>query len=275
VAGLAAAFGSGAMTNSIAEMEETEVMLVIGSNTTENHPVIGTVLRRGVLFKGAKLIVCDPREIGLVRDAHIWLRQRPGTDLALINGLLHVILREGLQNQAFIEERTENFAALKKSVASYTPKRVEKITGVPAADLEKAARLYAGAKTAAIFYAMGITQHKKGTDNVKALANLAMACGQLGRPGTGVNPLRGQNNVQGACDLGCLPGDLTGYQKVADKNVRQKFAEAWGVKTLSDKSGLTVTEIMDAAHGTGVTIKRREDTHRMAEANKAFAHYRW
>jgi len=236
------------MTNSIAEMEDTEVMLVIGSNTTENHPVIGTVLRRGVLLKGAKLVVCDPREIGLVRDAHLWLRQRPGTDLALINGLIHVILREGLQNQAFIDERTENFTALKESVASYTPQRVEKITGVPAGDLEKAARLYAGAKSAAIFYAMGITQHKKGTDNVKALANLAMACGQVGRPGTGVNPLRGQNNVQGACDLGCLPGDLTGYQKVADMKVRQKFAEAWGVDTLSDKPGLTVTEIMDAAH---------------------------
>ena len=248
MAGLAAAFGSGAMTNSIAEMEDTDVMLVIGSNTTENHPVIGTVLRRGVTRNGAKLIVCDPRDIGLVRDASLWLRQRPGTDLALINGLINVILREGLQNQAFIDERTENFAELKKSVADYTPKRVEKITGVAAADLEAAARLYAQAGKAAIFYAMGITQHKKGTDNVKALANLAMVCGHMGRPGTGVNPLRGQNNVQGACDLGCLPGDLTGYQKVADPAVRKKFAKAWGVKSISDTPGLTVTEIMDGAH---------------------------
>ncbi len=235
------------MTNSIMEMEQCQVMLVIGSNTTENHPVIGTVLRRGVARQGAKLIVCDPREIPLVQDAALWIRQRPGTDIALINGMLHVIIKEGLQNQAFIDERTENFAALKDVVAKYTPAKVAKITGVPAADIEAAARMYAGAERAAIFYAMGITQHSHGTDNVRALANLAMACGQIGRPGTGVNPLRGQNNVQGACDVGCLPGDLPGYQKVANKDVRKQFKDYWG-KTLPAEPGLTLSEMMAAAH---------------------------
>ena len=161
--------------------------------------------------------------------------------------MLHVIIKEGLQNQAFIDERTENFAALKDVVAKYTPAKVAKITGVPAADIEAAARMYAGAERAAIFYAMGITQHSHGTDNVRALANLAMACGQIGRPGTGVNPLRGQNNVQGACDVGCLPGDLPGYQKVANKDVRKQFKDYWG-KTLPAEPGLTLSEMMAAAH---------------------------
>jgi formate dehydrogenase alpha subunit len=248
VAGLATAFGSGAMTNSIAEMEHTDVMLVIGSNTTENHPVIGTVLRRNVLNNGGKIIVCDPRRIGLVQDAELWLRQRPGTDVALINGLLNVILSEGLQNQAFINERTENFEACKEAVESYTPEKVEGITGIPADDIRAAARLYAGAGSAAIFYAMGITQHTSGTDNVKALANLAMACGHMGRPGTGVNPLRGQNNVQGACDMGGLPNVYTGYQKVDDPSANAKMALAWGVDWLPDKPGQTLTEVMEGIH---------------------------
>ena len=246
--GLATTLGSGAMTNSISEMRDCQVMLVIGSNTTENHPVIGSTLRQGVVHNGAKLIVCDPRGIDLVRDATLWLRQRPGTDVALINGLLNVILAEGLQDQAFIDERTENFDALVQAVKSYTPDKVSRITGVPADDIKAAARLYAGAQRAAIFYAMGITQHSNGTDNVKSLANLAMACGQFGRPSTGVNPLRGQNNVQGACDMGCLPGDYTGYQKVADPKVRAKMREAWQDKALPAAPGLTVTEMMDAAH---------------------------
>jgi formate dehydrogenase alpha subunit len=244
VAGLAAAFGSGAMTNSIAEMESTEVMLVIGSNTTENHPVISTVLKRNASRNGGKLIVCDPRRIGLVDESTLWLRQRPGTDVALINGLIQVILAEGLENREFIEARTENFPALAEAVAAYTPERVSEITGVPAEDLRAAARTYARADTAAIFYAMGITQHRNGTDNVKALANLAMVCGHLGRPGTGVNPLRGQNNVQGACDLGGLPNVFSGYQKVDDPQANAKMARAWGVEALADRPGLTVTEIM-------------------------------
>ncbi len=248
MAGLATAFGSGAMTNSIAEMEHTDVMLVIGSNTTENHPVIGTVLRRNVLKNGGKIIVCDPRKIGLVQDSTLWLRQRPGTDVALINGLLNVIVSEGLQNQAFLDERTENFDACKEAVQSYTPEKVEQITGVPADDIRSAARLYAGAESAAIFYAMGITQHTSGTDNVKALANLAMACGHMGRPGTGVNPLRGQNNVQGACDMGGLPNVYTGYQKVDDPAANQKMAQAWGVESLPNKPGQTLTEVMEGVH---------------------------
>jgi formate dehydrogenase alpha subunit len=248
VAGLAASFGSGAMTNSIQEMEQCQVALVIGSNTTENHPVIGTVLRRAVLLGGAKIIVADPRRIGLVEDAAIWMRQRPGTDLALINALIHVILKEGLQDQAFIDARTENIEALKESVKKYTPAKAEKITGIPAGDIEAAARLYAGAERAGIFYAMGITQHVTGTDNVKALANLAMVCGHLGKPGSGVNPLRGQNNVQGACDMGGLPGDLPGYQKVANKDVLKRFKESWDLKKLPATPGQTLTEIMESAH---------------------------
>ncbi len=236
------------MTNSIAEMENTDCMLVIGSNTTENHPVIGTVLRRNVTRNGGKLIVCDPRKIGLVQDAELWLRQRPGTDAALINGMMNVIIAEGLQNQKFIDERTENFEALKECVAKYTPEKVAEITGVPAEDIRAAARLYATSESAAIFYAMGITQHTNGTDNVKSLANLSMLCGQIGRPGTGVNPLRGQNNVQGACDMGGLPNVFSGYQPVADLAARGKMETAWGAKGLGDKPGLTVTEMMDAIH---------------------------
>jgi len=245
VAGLAAAFGSGAMTNSIAEIEAADIILVTGSNTTENHPVIAAAIKRAVTRRGARLIVADPREIGLVRFADVWLRQRPGTDVAWINGLIKVILDEGLLNQAFIDERTENFEALARVLDAYSPDRVESITGIPAADLVRAARLYAGAGAATILYAMGITQHTNGTDNVKALANLAMAAGQIGRASTGVNPLRGQNNVQGACDMGGLPNVYPGYQVVTDPSNRAKFEKAWG-RPLSDQVGLTVVEIIEA-----------------------------
>ncbi len=248
MAGLATAFGSGAMTNSIDEVEQVEVALVIGSNTTENHPVIGAALRRGATRHGMKLIVADPREIGLVKDATIWLRQRPGSDAALVNAMLHVILAEGLENREYIANKTENFEAVRQAVEKCTPAWAEQISGVPAQKIIEAARLYAGAGSAAIYYAMGITQHRAGTDNVKALANLALACGHLGERGTGVNPLRGQNNVQGACDMGALPGDLPGYQKTANKAVRDRFAAAWGVKRMPAKPGLTLTDAMDAAH---------------------------
>jgi len=247
VTGLAATFGSGAMTNSIAEIEDADAILVIGSNTTETHPVTSTFIKRAVQLKQAKLIVADPRKITLTNFADVWLRQRPGTDVALINGLLQVILSEDLQDQAFIDSRTENFEELKKIVSSYTPEKVEEITGVPAQDLISAARTYAKADKATIVYAMGITQHTSGTDNVKALANLAMATGNVGRPSTGVNPLRGQNNVQGACDMGGLPNVYTGYQQVADKEIKEKFEKAWGVK-LSDKPGLTVVEIINSVY---------------------------
>jgi formate dehydrogenase major subunit/formate dehydrogenase alpha subunit len=246
VAGLATAFGSGAMTNSITDLEEAECFLITGTNTTENHPVISTFVKRAVTQRGAKLILADPRNIELSKFATVWLRQKPGTDVAWINGLMNVIISEGLLNEKFVSERTENFEALKATVSKYTPEYVEKISGIPAEDLKKAARLYAKSKASAILYAMGITQHINGTDNVKSLANLSMLTGQIGRPGTGVNPLRGQNNVQGACDMACLPGNLPAYKKVTEAADRKPFEEAWGV-TLPEKPGLTIPKVIDAA----------------------------
>ena len=185
------------MTNDFKSIRDADVMLVIGSNTTEAHPVIGAMIRQRKR-EGATLVVCDPRRIELAQQADIHLRQKSGTDVALVNGMMHVILRENLQDGAFIAERVENFDALREAVASYTPARVSEITGVPADLVEKAARAYARGPNSAIFYTMGITQHVTGTNNVRTMANLALLCGMLGRPGTGVNPLRGQNNVQGA-----------------------------------------------------------------------------
>jgi formate dehydrogenase alpha subunit len=247
VAGLAAAFGSGAMTNSLEDIYKSDVLLLIGTNTTENHPVVATKMKQAVTKGGAKLIVADPREIDMTRFADIWLRQTPGTDVALINGLMHVIIEEGLYDEEYVGDRTEGFEELQEIVKRYTPEFVEGITGVLQDDLRNAARLYAGAKRASIFYAMGITQHITGTDNVKSLANLAMLCGNVGIEGGGVNPLRGQNNVQGACDLGALPNVYTGYQQVANEEARVKFEKAWGIKGLPAHVGLTVTEMMPAA----------------------------
>jgi formate dehydrogenase alpha subunit len=244
VAGLAASFGSGAMTNSIEELEESDCILVTGSNTSETHPVIATFIKRAARLKGKTLIVIDPRRLMLTRHAAIWLRQRPGSDAALLNGLMHVIIRENLQDHAYIAERTENFEALREKVAGYTPAMVEQISGIPAADLEKAARLYASAPKAVICYAMGITQHITGTDNVKSLANLAMLCGNVGIRGGGVNPLRGQNNVQGACDMGGLPNVYSGYQSVTEPDNRWKMERIWGVRNLPDWVGLTMTEML-------------------------------
>jgi formate dehydrogenase alpha subunit len=247
VAGLAAAFGSGAMTNSIEEIEYTDVILATGTNTTENHPVISSRVKRAVRQRGAKLIVIDPREIDLVKYATIWLRQKPGTDVAVLNGLMNVIIAEGLYAREYVENRTEGFEALQKTVAAYTPERVQEISGVPAEDLKAAARLYAKAAKASILYAMGMTQHITGTDNVKSCANLAMLCGMVGIEGGGVNPLRGQNNVQGACDMGALPNVFPAYQPVANDEVRARFEKAWNA-TLPSKPGKTIVEIMDAAH---------------------------
>ncbi len=246
VAGLAAAFGSGAMTNSIEEIEFANCILVTGSNTTETHPVIATLIRRAVRQHGAKLIVVDPRRIDLVRDATLWLRQRNGTDVAWLNGMMNVILSEGLEDRAFIGERTEEFEAFRAVVAEYSPESVEEITSIPADALREAARIYATAGCSSIIYSMGITQHTTGTDNVLSIANLAMLTGNVGRPSTGVNPLRGQNNVQGACDLGALSNVYPGYQKVTDPAAQEKFEAAWGVK-LSPTVGLTVVEAMNAA----------------------------
>ena len=246
MAGLAAAFGSGAMTNSLADLSESDCYLITGTNTTENHPVIATIIKRAVIQRGATLILVDPRDIDLAKFASVWLRQKPGTDIAWINGLINVILRESLVDETFIAERTENFDAVRKAVKKYTPEYVESITGIPKDDLIKAATQFAHANAAAILYAMGITQHTKGTNNVKSLANLAMLTGNMGRPGTGVNPLRGQNNVQGACDMACLPGNLPGYRKVGDDEHRKPFEEAWGTK-LPSKPGLTIPDMVEAA----------------------------
>jgi formate dehydrogenase alpha subunit len=252
VAGLAASFGSGAMTNSIQELEDADCILVIGSNTNENHPVIAARIKRAARFKNKDLIVVDPRRQDLVKHARLFLRQIPGTDIALINSMMQVIIAEKLYDESYVTERTENFDALKETVAKYTPEYAAKITGVPAALIIEAARMFARAKVASIVYCMGITQHTVGTDNVKTLANLAMLCGNVGIHGGGVNPLRGQNNVQGACDMGGLPNVFSGYQPVADAAARQKMEAAWGVSNLNDKPGMTMTEMLPAISKGGI-----------------------
>jgi len=246
VAGLAATFGSGAMTNSIAEIGDAESIFIIGSNTSESHPVIALEVMNAVRYKGAKLIVADPRKIRMVEFADIWLRQKPGTDVAFINGMLNIIISEGLYDADFVKNRTDGFEELKEAVKEYEPSMVSEITGVSEDNLREAARLYAQADKASILFCMGITQHTTGTNNVMALANLAMATGHVGKESSGVNPLRGQNNVQGACDLGALPNVLTGYQSVVDEAARKIFEEAWAV-TLPPTPGLTIVEIMHAA----------------------------
>ncbi len=245
VASLATIFGSGAMTNSIREIEGMEVIFVIGSNTKETHPVIANRMLKA-LRKGTKLIVADPRRVPLVRFSEIFLRLKPGTDVALLNGMAHVILKEGLHNDEFINERTEGFDEWKKSIETFTPQNASKITGIPEEEIIKAAKLYGGSRKAGIFYAMGITQHTHGTDNVNAVANLALLTGNIGREHTGISPLRGQNNVQGACDAGCLPNVYPGYQRVDIPMVKKKFEDAWGVQ-LSDKEGLELTEMVESA----------------------------
>ena len=246
MAGLAATFGSGAMTNPIADIDEAQLLFLIGTNTTEAHPVIGYRMLRAIR-RGARLVVVDPRRTELAERADYWLQLRPGTDIALLNGLMHIILREGLEDRAFIEERCENFADLAETVARYTPERVAEITGVPAEQLYAVARLYATTDRAALYYTLGITEHVTGTRNVMSCANLAMLTGHLGRPGTGVNPIRGQNNVQGACDMGALPDVYPGYQKVDVPEVRAKFEAAWGV-ALSGAVGRKIPEMFDAAN---------------------------
>lgn len=232
------------MTNSVAEIAENDALLVIGSNTTENHPIIALRMKEAVA-NGAKLIVADPRKIPLVKFATLWLRHRPGTDSVLLNAIMNAILAEGLEDKEFIDAKTEGYADFVKSLASFTPEFGEEVTGVPAEDIRKAARIYGSAKNAGIYYAMGITQHVMGTYNVHAVGNLALLTGNVGKRAAGVNPLRGQNNVQGACDMGGLPNVYPGYQKVDDPVAREKFEKAWG-KTLSGKLGLPATEMTGA-----------------------------
>ncbi len=248
MAGLAAAFGSGAMTNSIDEIEHAPVIFIIGSNTTEQHPLVGRRILRAVRERGAQLIVADPRAIDITGFASIHLQLKPGTNIALLNGMIGVILAENLHDEEFIGQRTEGFDALQETVARYPLDKVSAITGVPAEDIRKAARLYATAERASIIYCMGVTQHASGTNGVMAVANLAMVTGNVGKESTGVNPLRGQNNVQGACDMGALPNVFSAYQQVASPEARSKMESAWKVEGLSDKPGLTLTEMMAAAH---------------------------
>ncbi|NTU89054.1 MAG: formate dehydrogenase subunit alpha [Actinobacteria bacterium] len=246
VAGLAKTLGSGAMTNTIRDVtEDVDAILLVGSNPEEAHPVIGMQIRRAV-DKGAKLIVVDPRKIDLAERAAYHLQIRPGTNIAFANGMMHIMIEEDLIDHAFIEERAENYDALKAMVASYTPARVAEICHIDAADLIEATRLYATAHRAPIIYCLGVTEHSMGTEGVMSLSNIALLAGKFGRPGCGVNPLRGQNNVQGACDMGCLPTDFPGYQKVADPAVVEKFEKAWDCQ-LSSNPGLTSTEALAAA----------------------------
>ncbi|MBM4137346.1 MAG: formate dehydrogenase subunit alpha [Nitrospira sp.] len=234
------------MTNSISEIENHDVIFVIGSNTTETHPIIGLKIKKAVR-KGAELIVADPRKIDLVRFAQVWIQQRPGTDVALLNSMMHVIIKEDLIDKKFIDSRTEGFEAFRGMLDEYTPEVGESITGVPKEDIIKAALLYGNAIRPGIYYTMGITQHTHGTENVFVIAKLALMTGNLGRESTGVNPLRGQNNVQGATDMGCIPDFYPGYQKVNIRGVKEKFEKVWGVK-LSEIPGLTATEMVRSAN---------------------------
>jgi len=233
------------MTNSIDELKNSRCIFVIGSNTTEAHPVIALNIKEAVVNNGAELIVADPRAIDLVRFAALHIAQKPGTDVALINAMMNVIIDEKLLDSDFINDRTEGFADLAEAVKNFTPEMAAEITTIPADKIRQAARTYARASTASIIYSMGITQHTTGTDNVLSLANLSMLTGNVGLESTGVNPLRGQNNVQGACDLGALPNVYPGYQSVEASDIRAKFETAWG-KELSPTKGLTVVEMMHA-----------------------------
>ena len=232
------------MTNSFAELEHAKCVLVIGSNTTVAHPIAAKRLMR-VRGNGGRLIVADPRKTQISHLADLHVQHNLGSDVALINGMMHIIYKNGWHNQAFIDERTENLPAMLEVIEQFTPERVEAITGVTEAEIIQMAEWYAKAEASAIVYVLGITQHTTGTDNVKSLANLAMLCGHIGRPSTGVNPIRGQNNVQGACDMGALPNVFPGYQYVTVPENVAKFEKAWNVK-LSGTPGLTMYEQVEA-----------------------------
>jgi len=244
VAGLAASFGSGAMSNSMDDVaKEAKSLFVIGSNTTEQHPVFGAMLRQAVRKRGAKLVVADPRKIDITEFATLHLRHKPGTDIALLNGLMYIILEKGWEDKSFIDERTENFEEFKATLMNYPPDAVSKTTNIPVEKLYEAAEILAANSPMAVIWSMGITQHIVGVRNVMDLANLQMLLGNMGKPGGGVNPLRGQNNVQGACDMGGLPNVYTAYQSVTSDEAHDKFEKAWGA-TSNTKVGLTVTEMI-------------------------------
>lgn len=246
MAGLATALGSGAMTNSIHELGDAAAILAVGTNTTAAHPIIALQIKKAAK-NGTKLIVANPKEIGLCKFADIFLQHKPGTDVPLLMGMAKVIIDEGLQDDAFIKKRCEDFDAFKASLFEFDLNRVEEITNVSKDKIAQAARLYATQSPASIIYCMGITQHDHGTDNVWATSNLALITGNFGKPSSGVNPLRGQNNVQGACDMGCLPNVYPGYRNVTLPEAKADAEAAWGV-ALNGKLGKTHTEIFDACY---------------------------
>lgn len=246
VAALQIAIGSSAMSNSIAEMKDLDVFIVVGSNTSETHPVISTFMREAIVKNGAKLIVVDPRQIEMTQFSTHWLRQKPGTDVVIFQAMAQVIIEENLYDEDFLRERVEGFDAYAESIKESTPEWAEEISAVPANEIRECARLYANAERAAIYWGMGISQSVHGTDNALSLANLALLSGNLGRAGTGLNPLRGQNNVQGCSDSGGLPHVFPGYQSVTDPDIKAKFERDWGV-SLNPEAGLTTMEMVDAA----------------------------
>lgn len=238
------------MSNSISEIEGNDVLFIIGSNATEAHPIIGNKMKRAAKY-GSKLIVIDPRKTELAELATYFLPLNSGTDAALVNGLMHIIVREGWEDKEFIESRCTGYENVLETIKEYTPERVARITGIPEDLLYDTAKLYANTKKAGIYYTLGITEHTTGTANVMNLANLAMITGHLGIENAGINPLRGQNNVQGACDMGALPNTFPGYQSVTEGKTIDFFEDYWGVK-LSGNNGLRIPEMLDEAYAGNV-----------------------
>lgn len=275
VVALQKAIGSAAMSNTAAEIMETDVFIITGSNTTETHPIISIQMKAAIEKNGAKLIVVDPRRIEMVNYATLWLAEKPGSDVAVFSGMAHVILKENLYNKEFIDTRTENFQNFSKAMEKFTPEYVESITGVEKDKIIQAARLYANAKRGAIYWALGISQSTHGTDNAHSLINLALLTGHVGKLGTGLNPLRGQNNVQGASDAGAMPWHYPGYQEVDDEQSALIFEKAWNIEPggLNREKGLTTTEILSNAHPGGVrSLYIMGENPMMTEPNLNAAH---
>ncbi len=245
VAGLASAFGSGAMTNSIGEIKDVQTLFIIGSNPTEAHPIVGMEMKKA-LRRGARLVVCDPRKTWMAQRAEVHVQHAPGTDNFLINAMMNYIIEQGWHDRAFVDARCENFEAFRENLKEYSIDEAARVCGVAPDDIRRAAEMYAKGSPSAIFYTLGITEHTCGTENVQNQANLAMLCGQIGKASSGVNPLRGQNNVQGGCDMGAIHSVLPGYQKVADPAVREKFGKAWGVEIPTNLGG-RVTDFIEKA----------------------------
>ena len=269
MAGLAATLGAGAMTNSISEIEGCPVIFVIGSNTTEAHPVISYSMKRAVK-KGALLIVADPRRIELTRWAARHFQHNVGSDIALLNAVMHEIIKNGHHDTEFVENCTEGFEELKRTVEEYTPEKAAEICGLRPDEIRELALMLGTAEKTGLFYTLGITEHITGTDNVKTCANLQMLLGNVGIESAGVNPLRGQNNVQGACDMGVLPDVYTGYQKASDPSVRKKFADAWGTGNLPDTTGTKIPAMFDGIlHGDVKALYLIGENVVMSEPNQA------